>query len=84
MKTSSSGPGGLGEGGFELALGVDVEGQSSAEDLDEAMVLPGLDVVVGPIHDDALDGVAVVVQEEDDRLLAVSDHGREILAGDLE
>ena len=79
-----AGPGGPGERGFELALGVNVEGKAAAEDLDKAMIFPGLDVVVRPVDDHALDRVAVVVQEEDDRLLAVADHGREVLAGDLE
>jgi hypothetical protein len=51
--------------------------------VDQRRVVPPLDVVVRPVVDLDFDGVPVVVDEEDDRVGAVADHGRHVLCGDL-
>ena len=72
MNTSCFCAGGLGECCFKLAFGVNVERQTAAEHLDQPVILPGLNIVVGTIADHTLNRVAVVVQQEDDRHLAVA------------
>lgn len=47
------------------------------------MVLPRLDVVELAVDDATLDAVAVVVEQKDARVVAVADHCRNVLAGDL-
>jgi hypothetical protein len=59
----------VGEELVELSLGLDLEGLAgllAAEDADEVLVLPVVDVVVDSIHtvDESLNGEAIVADDE--------------------
>mmetsp|Transcript_10882 Transcript_10882/g.19059 ORF Transcript_10882/g.19059 Transcript_10882/m.19059 type:complete len:255 (-) Transcript_10882:1225-1989(-) len=72
----------------ELEFVVDAHGEgvrvAVGEGVDEGLVVPVLDVVVRAVVDLDLDGVAAVVQQEDDRVLPVPDHRRHLLRRHLE
>jgi hypothetical protein len=80
--------GGRGDGRRELLLrghpGGPAPPLAVVDGVDEARVVPVLDDVVGPVVDLHLDGVAAVVDEEDDAPLLAPEHRRHVLRRHLE
>mmetsp|Transcript_4904 Transcript_4904/g.8976 ORF Transcript_4904/g.8976 Transcript_4904/m.8976 type:complete len:577 (-) Transcript_4904:25-1755(-) len=79
---------GLGQRDLKLGFGPDLGGPklslSVLERLNDTGVVPVLDDVVRTVVNLDLDGVAAVVDEEDDGLEVVAKHGRHLLDGHLE
>ena len=75
---------GLNQRILKFTFRVNIKTQAASEYVHELVVAPGSDIVVGTIHDHALYGIAVIIDETDDGLEAVADDRREVLAGHLE
>jgi hypothetical protein len=69
---------------FQFPFRADIKAQPSSEYVDEPVIVPGLDIVIGAITDHPFDRIPVIIDEKDDRLEMVPDHRREVLARHLE
>ena len=68
---------------FKLLFRTDLKAEPSSEYVDELVIVPGLDIVLGAITDHTFDRISVIIDEKDDRLEMVPDHRREVLTSNL-